>query len=189
MTKERGTAPEEEKKSPIAQAGEDLFHFAIEREDTKWLLRRLPAEASVKPAAVEYELQILKIVSVGWSISFFLAEWPEKQQLSAIFWEAVREFAQNLSTTTEMMTGQSIDYFQVLKDRLDGYLEALRRQPEARNPEAVIGPEFARHCGNADDLFATYTGGRMFHGATSRVRDYLQAANLPATDEGNPTRH
>ena len=182
-------APEETQKSPIAQAGEDLFHFAIEREDTKWLLKRLPAEAAVKPAAVEYELQILKIISVGWSISFFLAEWPEKRQLASIFWEAVREFAQSLSTTTEMMTGQSIDYFQVLKDRLDGYLAALHDHPEARNPEAVIGPEFARNCGNAEDLFAVYTGGRMFHGATSRVRDYLQAANLQAVVEGGATRH
>ena len=182
-------APEEAGKSPIAQAGEDLFHFAIERDDTKWLLNRLPAEAAVKPAAVEYELQILKIISVGWSISFFLADWPEKEQLAAVFWEAVREFAQSLSTTTEMMTGQSIDYFQVLKNRLDGYLEALRRHPETRNPEAVIGPEFARNCGNMDDLFAVYTGGRMFHGATSRVRDYLQAANIEAAVEGNPTRH
>ena len=182
-------APEEEQKSPVVQAGEDLFHYAIEREDTKWLLDRLPAEAAVKPVTVEYELQILKIISVGWSISFFLEEWPEKEQLVAIFWEAVREFAQSLSTTTEMMTGQSIDYFQVLKDRLDGYLEALRKQPEARNPEAVIGPEFARNCGNADDLFAVYTGGRMFHGVTSRVRDYLQAVNLQATVEGHPTRH
>ena len=181
--------PEEGKKSPVMQVGEDLFHFAIEREDTKWLLDRLPAEAAVKPAAVEYELQILKIISVGWSISFFLEEWPEKQQLVEIFWEAVREFAQSLSTTTEMMTGQSIDYFQVLKDRLAGYLEALRNQPEARNPEAVIGPEFARNCGNADDLFTIYTGGRMFHGATSRVRDYLQAVNLQATIEGGATRH
>jgi len=182
-------APGEEKKSPIARAGEDLFHYAIEREDTKWLLKRLPAEAAIKPAAVEYELQILKIISVGWSISFFLEEWPEKQQLVEIFWEAVREFAQSLSTTTEMMTGQSIDYFQVLKDRLDGYLEALRSQPEAHNPEAVIGPEFARNCGNADDLFTVYTGGRMFNGVTGRVREYLQAVNLIATDEEHPTLH
>lgn len=181
--------PPEEAQTPIEQAAEDLFHYAIEREDTKWLLNRLPAEAAVKPAAVEYELQILKIISVGWSISFYLEEWPEKEQLAAIFWEAVREFAQSLSTTTEMMTGQSIDYFKVLKDRLDGYLEALRRHPEVRNPEAVIGPEFARHCGNADDLFTVYTGGRMFHGATSRVREYLQAANLMAADENAPTLH
>ncbi|MGD9331874.1 MAG: hypothetical protein PVJ53_11205 [Desulfobacterales bacterium] len=171
----------EKKPTPIEKAAEDLFHFAIEREDTKWLLARLPPEADVKPARVEYELQILKIISVGWSIAYFLETWPEKQALVEIFWQAVREFSQSLSTTTEMMTGQEMDYFQVLKERLDNYLKALRRHPDASNPEAVIGPEFARHCGNENDLFAAYTGGRMFSGVTGRVREYLDAANLQAT--------
>ena len=101
--------PPEEKQSPIKQAAEDLFNFAIEREDTKWLVERLPAEADVKSTTVAYELQILKIISVGWSISYFLEEWPEKQQLVGTFWDAMRAFSQRLSTTTEMMTGQDID--------------------------------------------------------------------------------
>jgi hypothetical protein len=181
--------PREENKSPLQQAAEDLFNFAIEREDTKWLMERLPAEADVKPATVEYELQILKIISVGWSISYFLEEWPEKTPLVETFWEAVREFSRSLSTTTEMMTGQDIDYFQVLKDRLDSYVQALQQNPEASNPEAVIGPEFARNCGNEKDLFAVYTGGRMFSGVTGRVRDYLDAANLQAAAGETSTRH
>ena len=176
----------EKPKTPIEQAAEDLFNFAIERDDTKWLMARLPAAAEVKPTTVEYELQILKIISVGWSISYFLEAWPEKQHLVECFWEAVREFSRSLSTTTEMMTGQDIDYFQVLKERLDGYLEALRRNPEAGNPEAVIGPAFARNCGNGEDLFAVYTGGRMFSGVTVRVRDYLEAAHLQATENDPP---
>jgi len=182
-------APTEDTRSPIQQAAEDLFNFAIERDDTKWLMARLPAEADINPTTVAYELQILKIISVGWSISFFLEEWPEKQQLVEQFWEAVRAFSQSLSTTTEMMTGQDIDYFQVLKGRLDSYLDALRQNPEASNPEAVIGPEFARHCGNANDLFAVYTGGRMFSGVTGRVREYLDAANLQAAGADTSTRH
>lgn len=173
----------EAKKSPVEQAGDDLFNFAIEREDTKWLVARLPAETEIKPATVEYELQILKIISVGWSIPYFLAEWPEKQRLIEIFWETVREFSGSLSTTTEMMTGQDIDYFQTLKERLDGYLDALQRHPEAKEPSEVIGAEFARACGNADDLFAAFTGGRMFSTTTMRVREYLDAAKLEAAGD------
>lgn len=178
----------EETKSPLQQAAEDLFHFAIGRGDTKWLMARLPAEAGVKPATVEYELQILKIISVGWSITFFLEEWPQKNALATCFWEAVREFAQGLSTTTEMMTGQDIDYFQTLKDRLNAYVEALRLNPEADNPAEVIGPEFARTCGNRDDLFAVFTGGRMFSEATSRAREYLETLDLDAMG-GDERRH
>ena len=180
---------EEIPKSPVEQAGEDLFNFAIERDDTKWMIARLPAEADVKPTTVEYELQILKIISVGWSISYFLAEWPEKHQLSEIFWDAVREFAGSLSSTTEMMTGQDIDYFQTLKERLDGYLDALQRHPEAKEPSEVIGAEFARACGNADDLFAVFSGGRMFRTTTIRVREYLDAANIQATGDGAAMPH
>jgi len=177
-------AAAEPTKSPVEQAGEDLFNFAIEREDTKWLVARLPAEAEVKPATVEYELQILKIISVGWSIPYFLAEWPEKQRLIELFWQAVREFSGSLSQTTEMMTGQDIDYFQTLKERLDGYLDALQRHPEAKEPSEVIGAEFARVCGNADDLFAAFTGGRMFSTTTTRVRESLDAPKLHDTGDG-----
>jgi len=182
-------AATEPTKSPVEQAGQDLFNFAIEREDTKWLMARLPAEAGVKPATVEYELQILKIISVGWSIAYFLAEWPEKQPLIEIFWGAVREFSDGLSSTTEMMTGQDIDYFQTLKERLDGYLDALQRHPEAKEPSEVIGAEFARVCGNVDDLFAVFSGGRMFSTATTRVREYLDAANLQETGDGTALPH
>ena len=73
-------AAAEATKSPVEQAGEDLFNFAIERDDTKWLMARLPAAADIKPATVEYELQILKIISVGWSISYFLEEFRQKKK-------------------------------------------------------------------------------------------------------------
>ncbi len=105
------------------------------------------------------------------------------------FWGLVREFSQGLSTTTEMMIGQEIDYFQTLKDRLEGYLDALRDHPDAENPAEIIGPEFARLCGNVDDLFTAFTGGRMFSSATVRVREYLQTAQLQDLGNGSSTRH
>ena len=182
------TAPEDNN-TPLQQAAADLFHFAIEREDTKWLMARLPAEAQIKPATVEYELQILKIISVGWSIAYFLEEWPQKERVETAFWEAMREFSQGLSTTTELMIGEGIDYFQTLKDRLDRYLAALRRMPEAANAAEVIGPEFARACGNRDDLFTAFTGSRMFSETTRRVREYLQALDLEALARDDVQRH
>jgi len=48
------------------KAGEDLFNFAIDREDAKMLMAHLPEEADIKRSTVEYELQILKIISIGW---------------------------------------------------------------------------------------------------------------------------
>lgn len=141
-------------------------------------MARLPAEAAIKPSTVEYELQILKIISVGWALSYYLANHPLKKPLMEHFWKAIYEFARSLSQTTELMIGQDIDYFQILKDRLDMYVAAMAQNPEATEPATVIGPEFARTCGNAQDLFAFMTGSKMFMAATSRVKQYLEAVDL-----------
>jgi hypothetical protein len=165
----------EEKKSAIEQAGEDLFNFALDRQDVKALMARLPEEAAVRRVTVEYELQILKIVGVGWCVSYHLQHHGQKERLGELYWKAVHEFSQGLSTTTGLMTGQNIDYFQILRDRLDMYLDALRNRPDAAEPAAVIGPEFARACGNVDDVYTVLTGARMFVATIGSVTEYLQA--------------
>ena len=59
----------EKPKSNVKQAGEDLFNYAIDREDVKWLMTNLPENADIKRTTVEYELPILKIISVGMFIA------------------------------------------------------------------------------------------------------------------------
>ena len=168
----------ENEKTVIEQTAEDLFNFAIDREDVKWLMSQLPQEAEIKRNVVEYELPILKIISVGWSISYFLFNSSQKDELIACYWESVREFSQTLSSTTELWIGQNIDYFQILKDRLAMYLDALNQYPEASEPAQIIGPEFARTCGNVDDIFAFMTGSKMFTSTAGKVKEYLEAVKL-----------
>ncbi|HUT43168.1 MAG TPA: hypothetical protein VMW95_02435 [Desulfobacterales bacterium] len=74
----------EEKKSEIEKVRDVLFNFAIDREDIKWLMERLPKEANIKRSTVEYELQILKIISVGWSISYYLENNPQTKEAGII---------------------------------------------------------------------------------------------------------
>jgi hypothetical protein len=162
-----------------AQAGEDLFNYAIEREDVKLLMGQLSQSAQVKPASMEYELQILKIISVGWSISYFLAGVPRrKTALGDLFWCAINNFSKELSQTTGLMTGADIDYFEILKKRLDQYIRAMEDNPQAPDPAVVIGPVFAGFCGNGDDLFAAMAGTKIFANTTARVRQYLEAVKL-----------
>ena len=71
---------QEKKPSKIEQAAEDLFNYAIDREDVKWLMGNLAKEADIKWTSVEYELPILKIISVGWSLSYYLAGGPQKDE-------------------------------------------------------------------------------------------------------------
>jgi len=162
----------------VEQAGENLFNFAVDREDIKALVELLPEEAKCKPAAVEYELQLLKIITTGWSISFFLEEYSIKDQLAETFWELIHEFSESLSETTGLMTGHDIDYFQILKNRLDMYVAALTEKPDMTEPAAVIGPEFAKVCGDADDVFTVMTGSRMFILSVARIKEYLESLKL-----------
>ena len=160
---------------------EVLFDYAVDREDVKWLMGQLHAQAAINRHTVEYELQLLKIISVGWSIAYHLENAPEKQPLLEAFWNAVQSYAQSLSQTTEMMIGQDIDYFQTLRDRLDNYLAAMAASGEKKDPATVIGPAFAANCGNADDLFTRMTGAKMFVSVVNRVKTYLDQAMTPSS--------
>jgi len=168
----------EKKKSELEKAGEDLLDFAVDREDVKWLMDRLPAQSDINCVKVEYELQMLKIIGVGWSLSYYLANSPQKTKLLEIYWKSINQFSRGISTTTEYMIGQHIDYFQLLKDRLDMYITALTMNPDAPEPALVIGPEFARICGNVDDIFTFMTGSKMFISTINKVKAYLEAIKL-----------
>lgn len=167
-----------EKKTEIEKAGEDLLDFAVDREDVNWLMGRLPEQADIKRVTVEYELQILKIISIGWSLSYYLENSPPKTELLELYWNSINEFSQSISTTTEYMIGQHVDYFQILKDRLERYVAALEKHPDAAEPALVVGPEFARICGNVDDIFTFMTGSKMFISTINNVKTYLEAIKL-----------
>ncbi len=167
------------KKTDIEKAGGDLFDFAIDRESLKAILDTLPEDAPLNKNKVEYELQILKIISVGWGISFCLEDVTFKQQISEVFWKAVQEFSQSLSTATSLTSGQDIDYFTILKERLDMYVDALNKQPHATEPAVVIGPEFAKTCGNKDEVFTVMAGSRMFISTIGGVKEYLRSVQAP----------
>jgi hypothetical protein len=166
------------KNSGIREAAKDLFDYAVDREDVKWLMAHLSEEALINRHTVDHELQILKIVSVGWGISYYLENSSQKSKLSALYWNSVNEFSKEISTATEYMTGHDIDYFEVLKKRLDMYVTAMTKGAETIEPASVVGPEFARTCGNADDIFTFMTGSKMFINTITRVKQYLEAIKL-----------
>ena len=178
------------KPTGLLLAKDELFDFAFDREDVKWLMDNYPTEAATNRNTVEYELHLLKIISVGWCISYFLEEHPYKDTLSKLFWMAVKDFSGNLSNTTGLMIGQDIDYFQVLRDRLIYYVSALSESGE-KDPLTVIGGFFAEKCGNADDIFASITGSKLFMSVIGRIREYLDNIDLdPSHDnlEKNKTQ-
>lgn len=165
-------------KPAVEQAGEDLFNFAIDREDVKTLLAALPIDSDIERSKVEYELGILRIISVGWSISYFLEHSPHKNRLAELYWKAVQEVSQSISSTAGLMVGNDIDYFQILKDRLNMYVDAMRQKPDAPAPAGVIGPEFAGACGNINNVYAVLAGTKMFIATVASVKACLETIEL-----------
>jgi len=163
---------------PHEKAAEDLFNYALDREAIKWLIARLPEDVGIPPATIEYELQLLNIIGTGWAVSYVMESSPGKPPLVAAFWKSVFEFSGTLSETTGRMTGQTFDYFQVVKDRLDNYVKILSENPDAREPAVLIGEEFARICGNSGNIFIRMTGAKLFMTIMATVRRYVEAAGL-----------
>jgi len=169
--------------SPSEYAAKSLFDFAIDREDVKWLLAKPPEEHKLSKDTMEYELQILKIISTGWSISFYLAEHPLKLQVAEHFWGHVHSFSDTITSTTELTIGKKVDYFNVLKERLDMYLNSLTGLTDETDPLSIMGPEFAKSCGDKDDVFAMLTGSKMFAATLKRVKDFLET--IDELDQNN----
>ncbi|MEJ2638788.1 MAG: hypothetical protein P8010_04360 [Desulfosarcinaceae bacterium] len=178
------TPPPSEAAQQLTNAANDLFDYAVGREELHHIMALLPEEAPVEHSKVEYELQILKIITVGWSITYFLEAFPHKEPLAILYWEAVRGFSRQLSETAELLIEGDVNYFDVLRNRLDFYVEALARRSDAAepataaagDPAAAIGPAFADTCGAADDVFTIMSGARMFVATTGRVKQMLEGA-------------
>jgi hypothetical protein len=170
------TASNEE--TSLEKASENLVNFSVDRDDLNRILAMLPEDESVNRVTVEYEIPLLKIVSVGWAIAYFMENRPEKSELLASFWQAIDEFSRSLSDVTNLTTGADINYFHLIKERVDTYVRALNMQPDAQDPAAVIGPTFAGICNAADNVHVIMTGNRVFNAAIIGVKEYLAHINL-----------
>ncbi len=157
----------------VARAGEQLFQFAIDRGDMNAILDALPLEVPDKRVALEYEIQLLRIISVGWAIAFFLADSGLKTPLAHHFWDKIRDFSTTLSASASLTMGSDIDYFDILKKRLDLYVGALDAAGQIPEPAMAIGPAFAGVCGDPDDACAILAGSKMFSLTINTVREYL----------------
>ncbi|SLM30044.1 conserved hypothetical protein [Desulfamplus magnetovallimortis] len=164
----------------IQKLGENLALFAINRDDLKQLMATIPeGDETINLTTLEYELQILKILSVGWGLAFYMPESEKKQQASQIFWENIRDISKNISTLTANTTGKQIDYFNILKNRLDDYLKIMQENSQGvTDPSQIIGPSFAEACHCPDNAIAILVGTKMMTLTLGAVKEYLDAVEI-----------
>jgi len=163
----------------VEKLAQNLADFAIDRTDLKELMSALPPGNDLNMTAVEYELGILKILSVGWSLSFFMAVTDKnKGPVTQYFWETLQEISQGISDLAHTTTGTQVDYFDILKERLAVYVKEMEENPEATNPALIMGPVFAGVCGSPDNAIAILTGTKMFTLTLGAVKEYLNAVQI-----------
>lgn len=165
-------------KVSIEKASEDLFDFAIDHSDIKLILQKLPEDIKINRVSMEYEIQLLKILGVGWSISFFLDESSIKKELSESFWNAVQSFSQSISTLSSSFTGKEIDYFNTLKERLDTYLNTLNLISDNPDPLVSVGTKFAEICGSKDNAHIMLSGSKVFSLSVGGVKNYFESVQI-----------
>jgi len=158
------------KKEGIEKLSDDIFNFAIAREDLKKEIENIPEDSSANIVAVEYEIQLLKILSAGWSISFFMGQHPDKNHVAEAFWNSIQEFSRNLSLMTSATTGKEIDYFNIIRNRVNIYVNALSHFSNVHDPSAVIGPTFAKLCGSEEDIHTINAGKNTFNHCLRNVK-------------------
>lgn len=156
----------------------NLAEYAVDREDIKELVLSLPKDQNINTVTLDYELQLLKIISVGWSFSVFMADDPRKTVAAELFWNFIRGFSKEISNVTGLMIGHDIDYFQLIKDRFDYYVSSLNRAVKKDDPASAIGPAFAESCKDKDNPFTAITGARIFNYSSRAVKEYLASVGL-----------
>lgn len=164
----------------IEKFGENLSVFAINRDDLKELIGLIPKNCDINLTTIEYELQLLKIISVGWAISFYMPQTDSnKKILSQIYWTHIREISKNISNLTSVTSGKQIDYFEILKMRLDKYVSVLQNNSDIKTDiSSVIGSVFAQMCNVENDAIAILTGTKMFTLTIGAVKEYINAVKI-----------
>ena len=162
----------------LAEAAQNLFDYAIERDALKQIVAHLPDDQEIKKVTVEYELQLLKIISVGWGINFFISNQSLKEVLSEAFWHHIQTMALSVSKASSASIGKDLDYFAIIKERLDIYVNALQHFADAPDTAKVIGATFAKLCCDEANSYIILAGKRTFSLASASSKNYIESLQL-----------
>ena len=160
-----------------------LAGVATNREVIKRELSKLPDDdPQIKKTAVEYEIQLLRIVFTGWAVTYFMVDHSLKDELAESFWLSMNEFAGKLSAMASAGTdGKTVDYFGAIRERIQCYIDAMNTNMTEADPAIVVGALFSQLCGNADAQPIADAGKQVFVNTLNMVKMYLDTVKIQQT--------
>lgn len=160
------------------QIANTLFSYSVSRDDLKNIAKETIENSNAEEAALLYELQILKIITAGVSINYLIESQEKKNEISKIYWEYILEFSKSVTEATRKYSNVDIDYFEVIKDKLNYYLKELSQNKAAAEPACVIGPAFAVQCLLPEDTFVILAGAKLFKGVLGGLKIYYEKQGI-----------
>jgi hypothetical protein len=171
-------ASSSKKNIQIEEVVRSLVALSFSRDGLNQTLDGLPSDSAINTATLEYEFNLLKIISAGWGISFFMAEGNCKKAVSEMYWSQIYEISRNISDITSASLGRKVEYFEILRNRINMYATALSALRLDDDPAGVIGENFARLCGNEKDAHAVSCGQKAFSDSIACVKSYLDSIEM-----------
>jgi len=155
-----------------------LFNYSVKREDLKELADSIIDNSTLSEQTILYELQILKIISTGVSINYLIKTPEAKNKISEYYWKYILDFSASVTEATKEYSNVELNYFDVIKEKLDFYLKELNQNKSAAEPASVIGPSFAHQCGDDSDTFAVMAGAKLFKSVIGGLSKFFEKEGL-----------
>jgi len=164
----------------IERAVDVLTGVATNRQMIKNELAKLPDDnPQINKTAVEYEIQLLRIVFTGWAVTYYMVDHPVKDKLAESFWLSIQEFAGKISVMASAGTdGKTVDYFGVIRERIQCYIDAMNTNMTEADPAIVVSALFAQLCGTANTQSVVEAGKQVFVNTLSTVKMYLDTVEI-----------
>jgi hypothetical protein len=174
---------ESEKRISTAEAANRLLNIAVNQNETRADIAALSGDVAASLIAAEYELQLLRIVSTGWAVSYALEDEALRRSLAGSYWEGIRTYCGAVSAMTGPVLGKDCDYFSAVRQRVDHYVQVMAHFSDVGDPARVIGPTFAKLCGCDQSTEVISLGRRVFNRCLARVQDFFARAKIEGPEQ------
>lgn len=166
------------RETTVQEAADVLCEFSFDKTDIKPLWENYPSIEEKERVAFEYELQLLKIISVGWGLSYITGKSAFKENLADLFWKRIKDTASSLSQIAASTMGKEVDYFQAITERFEFYINVISGASETQTPGSVISQAFAAICKKEDDPYTVIAAKRVFNMSLTGVTAYMESVEI-----------